>query len=52
MLVVACVVGATVLGGWAQAAAPLDLARHRRAALTRTILRIRHPHSYLLVSCG
>ena len=41
-LVVACVVGATVLGGWAQAASPLDLARHRRAALTRTILRIRH----------
>jgi murein DD-endopeptidase MepM/ murein hydrolase activator NlpD len=31
----------TLLGGWAQGTSQLDLARHHRAALTKTILRIR-----------
>ena len=34
----------TVLGGMAHATSPLDLARDRRAALTKTILQIRHDH--------
>ena len=34
----------TALGGMAHATSPLDLARDRRAALTKTILQIRHDH--------
>jgi murein DD-endopeptidase MepM/ murein hydrolase activator NlpD len=41
-LAVAGVMTITVLGGSALATSPLDLARHRRAALTKTILQIRH----------
>ena len=40
-LMLACLMGTTVLVGWAQATSQLDRARHHRAALTKTILQIR-----------
>ena len=42
VLAVAGLMTITCLAGSAQATSPLDLARHRRTTLTRTILKIRH----------
>jgi murein DD-endopeptidase MepM/ murein hydrolase activator NlpD len=41
-IAVAGIMTVTVFGGMAHATSPLDLARDRRAALTKTILQIRH----------